>query len=327
MKKILSYIKAHWRGQLSVAQSFWMNMVVFGLLIGLSLSVPTYLLTGVNILQDFIIPDLELAIVWITVVEIILLFYVFWSHWGFAMSAYKLPRESFANTLIIGFATLMLLFIPYSTYTTFQFIDSAYELELLISLDEQKDATTQNNEIAEITVDKENAVISITGSIDEGLSNRFLNEIIQAGFTKDDDLWLYITSEGGDIIEPFHFGKILREYEVSVIPWDYCYSACASIYLEANIRGWSSDASTLGFHRYYETGKPNKLDGQALKVLNTSFKRWREIGISEAFISTIIAYDGEEVYEPTQKELIQNSIITHVLSENTDGLVELVSLK
>lgn len=139
---------------------------------------------------------------------------------------------------------------------------------------------------AQYCYDKSNKTLYVRGDIVNGDAKKIKGAI--DSFSPE---IVSITSTGGDAIDGFSIGKHIFQKKIKTHVSDYCFSACAFMWLAGKERLIDITKNTrIGVHAPYDT-KTNKIDSYARKITEEYLF---DIGIKKIVTLEILTYQGRE---------------------------------
>ena len=293
MEKKSSYFKKHWRGELDLAISYWVNNVFFSLLILLAtliLEIVTSKMTNITFI----------LIILILFYSFIFFIYAPWAYIGLWRSSSnhikKNGRFFWANVvriiIIIGvFRTVM------------AFVDNAYPqmvgfFKILTGTDEIPNYT--------ISVENSDTTLKIVGGIKFGLTKDVTSYIKKYPNIKR----IQLDSMGGRIREARGVAKIVEENGLDTYVFGICVSSCTYIFVSGKERVVSTYAK-FGFHRPAFAG----VDERAIDTLIVEDKKlFKKQGVDSAFIKRVFSTPNSQILEVSPQELKEVGVATKIVN-------------
>lgn len=281
-----SYVARHWRGEMSLARSFWVNFILLSLALGLIFLAPIEssitrwpqpVAGGIVALYAFSIP----IAVWRGV-----------GTWRSAQvrAASGRPFWARAAQLVIGVDVLL------SAY-------SAVAVMLPQATDLAQVAIGRDPLGGfQVAVSEDGRTLVVDGGIGFGLSNAVSDALERHGDIKTLELW----SPGGRIVEARRLAGIVESRALNTLVIDTCASACTLVFIAGQQRQLASDAR-LGFHNGSIPGA-SEIEARAWQRVDRQYL-WHR-GISAEFITRIYATPFSDLWEPSHAELLQAKVAT-----------------
>ena len=281
-----NYIKRHWRGELSLAQAFWVN----GALLGMALNFLVGVFNYVGITDGM---HWHMRVIMVIVLPAILITVGVWQIVGIWRSANNYTRSRFLPFVvkfIMGLNALAMLASPFAVLA---------QLQILLS-----GIMTPTYQV-EISDDRNTLFIS--GEINLGISDDMKKLLKQhRGVTR-----VQLSSIGGDLDESYRLQEIIQQHRLDTYVEDYCYSACTLVFIAGRDRVISSDA-VLGFHQYQMSMQTSGADAMAQRLQNKDGVYFRNRGVSQAFTNKMFQAANDDMWEPTHQELIQAGVVHRI---------------
>jgi hypothetical protein len=127
---------------------------------------------------------------------------------------------------------------------------------------------------------------------------------------------IHLNSQGGRVGEGYEIYKLIRERKLITYTSTDCSSACTIAFLAGPQRYLASKAR-LGFHSSSYGG----LDEKVLPGINDDMRRTlREHGVQSWFIEKALGTRGDNIWRPTNEELIRAGVVSRVVDASQFGL-------
>jgi hypothetical protein len=286
---VFGYIGRHWRGELSLPQSYWVN----GVLIGLPFNVYFRVLSAVfaatppespsTYVYYFMLPFLayQPIAVWQGV--------GIWRSAGRRIAEGKRGWSWVARIVVLGnVAVLLAAFYNYGRLN--------YAL-LNLSLEERA---------ARYEVLSHGNYVVFHGEITVAAADK-LAPLLEASKTRR----LVINGSNGGFIRPtLRLAKIIHDRKLMVVAIGECDSACTALLAAAPDRAISS-ITIIGLHRGSIAGVSDP--GEAMSGWSKIEAYYKAAGMTPQLIARMRAHSGErDFYEPTMREMIAGGFLTEI---------------
>lgn len=285
---LIGYIASHWRGEQSLAQSFWINHVLltWPLAAGVQ-GLVAWLATKSDGLQGVAI---ALLIVWplLILVEI-------WS----AVGTWRAVRgyvDAGGSYLISGLARLSLLgsFLQIAFSLAFGVFGALPELwKLARGIDPIGNVR--------LVVSADGRTMQLNGPIGAGDAGR-LRTLFE---TSPAVRLLEVASPGGRVTEAERMVELIRQRGLGTRAIGNCESACTLVFLAGNKRQLMPGAQ-LGFHRASSGTFNPAFDEIANQELARTYRR---MALPEEFIEKTLSTPSRTMWYPPPAELLRHSLI------------------
>ncbi|MBN1180887.1 MAG: DUF4339 domain-containing protein [Bacteroidales bacterium] len=283
-----SYILRHWRGDLTLPISFWVNGVFLNLLF----------LSFVNIVpwNDLVNASPKTYSVLAILLWIFLLPVSIWQLIGIWNSSTNYIRSGKSRITgnFVKFIIILNLFNLYSTITKTGIPQVKEYFNIAIGNDPFGDY--------QIRVLRDASELEIYGPIAFGLSND-VEKILN---THPSIKIIHLNSIGGRVVEARKLRDIIYSRKLSTYTSSGCSSACTLAFMGGNKRLIAKNAY-LGFHQY---SFPGLQQPAYSNEYNKDKQDWRSRGVSESFIEKAYATPNNEIWKPSHKELLDANFIT-----------------
>lgn len=279
-----NYLVRNWRGELSLAKTFWVNFFFINWILGLAnnwLELNQY--SEVSPILYFRILVLTLLIqipIWL------------WQIVGL----WRASQKHIVQTGHFLWARIAQGIVVFACIYNLAVFPALIEFgKISLGLDEIKEYTI-------ILTDNESEII-LEGDIAFGIADKFKRKLLGAP-----KVWLvHLNSEGGYAQEGKKVHDLLKENQLSTYTQTGCYSACVHAFIAGKER-ILHEGALLGFHHSSFPGLPYKW----LKDEDEKTKQdYLDAGISKEFIEKAFSFSGEEMWFPSLQELIDAGVITH----------------
>lgn len=285
-----NYFLRHWRGDLSLAVSYWVNGVLFTFVINLI----------VNALQYDALARSNFRL-YVFISFLILTFeFVFWL-W-FVVGAWRSAENHISKTkrkFWANAAKVMVVFSFIGTAVTYSTNSGIYKDFFIIALG--IDEYSEYN----VTTDKTLKVINVDGHIGYGLTD----EVSSLLDKNPDTSTINLESIGGRPWEARLLRDLIIKNGLSTSSYKGCASACTVVFLAGKSR-ILGDKAILGFHQYiYKDYVPNFTSQNEMKI-DREFLLSQ--GVPEKFVVKAYSTPNSDLWKPNKIELFLSNVITGV---------------
>jgi hypothetical protein len=289
-KKRSNYILRHWRGELSLPVSYWINNFLGNIA----------LVAGVYFIGLFIDGTSAVAALFAVSAYIVLMGTIcLWQIVGTWRSAVAHPGRG-GSRFWAGAAQVMIVIAV--VRVTLDFSQGLGP----IWLENAKMAIGGDTEFqtATLTLLRNGTELEFSGGINQG-SLKELTRILDAS---PDVKVVHLTSSGGRIQEGRRMGQEIRRRGLSTYVPAECSSACTSIFLGGKER-WLATEAKLGFHGPNIPG----IGGETLaQMIADERKEMLEDGLPGWFVSKALETSPSDMWYPTPAELQKANVITAI---------------
>lgn len=281
-----SYAARHWRGELSLARSFWINFLLLSLIFSLLFFLPA---------EDYIAhaPRLvSLAVIAVYLGSILLFMWQAVGTWRSASAHAAGGRKFWARAAQVVIA----LDVVASVFSTATVIvpQSVEYASIALGQDEYGNY--------EVSVAQDGRHLVIDGGIGFGLSNAVAAALERNRDVRTIELW----SPGGRLPEARRLADLLRARALDTLVIDSCASACTLVFMAGDQRKLAGDAR-LGFH---SGSFPGIAEAQARLLQLADMQYLLQRGVPRDFIARIYDTPPEELWEPSHDELFRARVAT-----------------
>lgn len=284
-----NYFVRHWRGQLTLPVSFWVNclgamLVCFGLIQLANIYLENVSLRGGSAAVLAIIGLLLMVTVWSAVGA--------WSS-----SGHHAQRGGTRGWAVI--VQILIVFEVFGTATNF-FLYQMPRMREYWLIASGHDPMGQ----IEVQRSRDGQHIVLSGAFGAGSAS-----IVKAQLEQTRDVTtVVLESPGGRIVEAVHIAQLIRERKLNTYVETHCESACTLIFLAGADRAGTPGAQ-IGFHRASFPGMDAKLDAAMTEEM---LKKYREAGLAETFLERIRSTQANDMWYPARDELVEAHVITRL---------------
>jgi len=286
-------IARHWRGEFSLARSYWINYLVVGTSFGLAVGLlgAAINLGGVEQPVRWLI---SLGLTW----SVIILLTV-WGGVGVwrAATAYRRAGKRFWGTTAKVTIALGALHLVYSV--VFAAIPQSLGIIEIVAGDARL-ATHQ------FKVLNNGTMLDFSGGISFGTAKEF-ETMLKA---MDNVRTVRLNSNGGRIAEAQKISDLIKARGLSTYVTHQCASACTIIFLGGKQRHLHADAK-LGFHQPYFRGMTAA--EQRISIAREQ-DRLRNFGLSNDFAERANTAGPSGMWFPEQSELLRERVVTSIFT-------------
>ena len=286
--KKYNYFIRHWRGELSLPVSYWVNgflgNIVYILLV---FSIAAYL--GANLTK-------YTALIFWTTSLFIGFIIVLWQVVGIWRSANNYTGPNF-------WAGLAKLFVALGFLRFIMDINTTYLPAINESIENVKTLSTLEWDIKTLNDGKE---LELSGGINIGLFDELNHKL---STTHNVEVIHVNLSLGGLVDEAKKIRKLINDHNLTTYVSSDCISACSIVFLGGEKR-YIKDGAKLGFHAYSFPGFTEK----DFNYYADDKKYLAELGIKNNFIEKIFNTPKDDMWYPTHAELKEANIIHGIIS-------------
>ncbi len=293
---MIRYIVAHWRGQQSLALSFWINLVGLRVLVFQA--------------QDTLSPaeGQDYSHEAFLVFSATLLFHgllLLWQLVGVVRAAER-DFSRRGNLAVVWAAQLgaVLMFLLSAVYAL-----GAGQWTLVAPVEEDTLARMAREHASQyqLTVSANGQQLDIEGSMESGISRAVRNLLASNPRIRQVNL----TSPGGNVYEGRALAKLFREHQLDTRTEAICASACTTAYAGGKVRSASPEAA-LGFHQYRLDANYAIIGVDIQKEQARDAELFLQAGIDDGFIRTLFEKLPDDMWWPTLEELFRARMIHEI---------------
>ena len=288
-----NYIARHWRGELSLPISYWINSFLGNIAIVLGIDA----ITNWADLKNNFLPEIALLtsiLIWTTTIVICL-----WMWVGVWRSA-TIYHHNHVNSSWGGIAKFMIII------AMIRFLVSFVQMGIP-QITEYYKIYTGDNEVGKYAfrVLRNGQELEFSGGITFGAAKEFEHFIDAMGSIK----LVTLNSRGGRLSEAERIGNLIRQRNLNTYVSNRCLSACTIIFLSGRERLMAKNA-TLGFH---QPDFPGMTDEDRRNTIAIEERRLQELGVSASFAHKANLAPPKSMWYPTTSELVSSGVVTKVI--------------
>jgi hypothetical protein len=280
------YVRSHWRGELSLPQSYWVN----GVLIGAPIRIYFAILTVADASNALQSPRTWFEVVLAPFALSVLI--AIWQVVGIWRSAGRRMKEGRIGWAVVARIVIVInaifLIVNVAKYAQF-----AYSISLAY-VDQQHEPYSAS--VA-------NGIVSFSGMITPAGADRLETLIDSRGVNR----LVMVQSRGGYVAPTLRLAQIVLDKNLTVVVTRQCASGCTAI-LAAGKRRFITPWAVIGLHTGVMVGTSDVAIGWS-KVEDL----YKGAGVGADLMNKIRAHRGpHDLYEPPVAELIDNGLATDV---------------
>jgi len=286
---VFKYIEQHWRGNLSLNRSFWVNLVLLFILFG--------------ILERFLFPpyiENELAVTTAVIAYFIVVKLIVypWQVVGVLRACDLRIRSDTGRS----WATAAQIALVVSLAATLVATIETYQSLQVFKRDLVLKGVSPPEPLYSLDLIKQDTLIHLRGPFEIGITNRVAEMIEQY----PEVTGIILDSGGGQIYEGRGLARLVRENKLQTYSLDKCLSSCTTAFVAGTIRTLGTNAR-LGFHQYktYSLIPSINVRSEQAKDMAIFVKQ----GVSPEFLEKVFTHPPEEIWLPDIDELINAGVV------------------
>ena len=295
-----NYLIRHWRGALSLPRAYWLNGVLGGAIV--SFAVPPL----VDMLHEAVGSLRVSAILWFLFLAFFLGFWT-WTQVGIWRSAgHHADRggsDGWAITarVMVGISAIGLLAQTYNlTLQGVEFAGLAFGRDPL-------------GDDARIGLSRDGRTLAVTGNLTAGTADR----LAAAAAGAPNLAVIALDSPGGRMFEGQQIARLIRERGLDTLVDYQCASACTFALIAGRHRT-AGPSAAIGFH---QPTFPGLAEQERAMMIGDMRRLYRDGGISGAFLERVLRVAPDDMWYPTQAELIAARVITDAIPPPRDEVI------
>ena len=293
----MQYIRAHWRGELSLPRSFGINFLILLALVE-GFGVLIFQLTAMPSFTQFISLCLHFLLFRIILYP--------WQVTGLLRCCDRVSQDyrqkalvRIAQAAIVG-SLLLVAGDGLNLIRNWVALEHAEDPPYWAYLLRPRDYT--------LSIEAAGTVLRLQGDLDFG-ATRDVRSLLQqhAGLRA-----LVINSNGGPVYEGRGVGALATEYRLITYSETHCLSSCVSAFMGGQ-RRYLAPGASLGFHQYHLDAR-NVLPYLDLeKEQQKDIVYFRQRGIGAGFLEKIFDTPHGAIWKPSQQELLDAGVVDVVI--------------
>jgi len=286
---VFKYIEQHWRGNLSLNRSFWVNLVLLFILFG--------------ILERFLFPpyiENELAVTTAVIAYFIVVKLIVypWQVVGVLRTCDLRIRSdtgrSWATAAQIGLVVSLAVTLL-ATIETWQSLQ-VFKRDLVLK------GVSPPEPLYSLDLIEQDTLIHLRGPFQIGITNRVADMIERYPEIRG----IILDSEGGQIYEGRGLARLIRDNNLQTFSLDRCLSSCTTAFVAGTTRTLGINAR-LGFHQYKTYSLIPSIDVAAEQAKDMAI--FEQQGVSSDFLEKLFTHPPEEMWWPEIDELINAGVV------------------
>lgn len=286
---MLKYLRQHWRGNLSLTRSFWVNLVLLFILLG--------------ILERFLFPpyiENESAVTTAVIAYFIVVKLIVypWQVVGVLRTCDLRIKSDTGRSwataaqiaLVVSLAVTLL-----ATIETWQSLQ-LFKRDMLLR------EVSSPEPLYSLDLIEQETLIHLRGPFQIGITNRVANLIERY----PEITGIILDSEGGQIYEGRGLARLIRDNNLHTFSLDQCLSSCTTAFVAGTTRTLGINAR-LGFHRYKTYHLLPSIDVVAEQAKDMAI--FVEQGVSQEFLEKIFIHPPKSMWWPEIDELINAGVV------------------
>ncbi|NOZ66233.1 MAG: hypothetical protein GXP00_07030 [Alphaproteobacteria bacterium] len=288
----MGYITKHWRGEFSLARSWWVNLFCINIIIIL---IATWL-TNNTISEN---PVRANQIVGLYTVLTVLIIYP-WQIIG----TWRCAKRHIEENNDPGWARFAQIILVLGILGTFAQINSQWTTYTQIyHVGFGKDEYGNYK----IEYSKDTSLIHLTGPFGFGISEDVNDMIEEYPSTKG----IILDSIGGWIYEGRELSKVIIKHKLKTYSLAGCYSACGTAFIAGSKRYLGTGAN-LGFHKYKNIFNSTDTDMPSEQKIDLIL--YKKQGVSQIFLDRIFNAESNDLWYPTTEELLTENVVHEIIN-------------
>lgn len=289
----MNYIKRHWKGELSLAISFWINGALLNFMI---LGIEQFMASSAFLIQH----PVAASIVSLLYTAIALLIIYPWQIVGMWRSAERKVKASEQRFLPRLVQVLVVIGI-FSTFARVAEFWATYQDIWDVAFNDPYSGY-------QVHWREDASFIHIEGMIGFGLSDR-VEDLIDAHPSVKG---IVLDSVGGRLYEGRALAALIEEHQLDTYTMTQCYSACTIAYVAGESRILAEGAN-LGFHQYSNSirGMETYVDDVDEEKIDSKYFEHR--GVSREFIDQMHGTASDDMWYPSTELLIDAGVVHKIL--------------
>ena len=291
----MDYIRRHWRGELSLGVSFWVN---FALLNALSVGV-TQIDWGLGSLYPVTAARIALAHYFLPVIVVY--------PWQ-VIGLWRCCERRIAETDKLALARVIQLVVVFGVLGTFGNVIGVFPVAKdLFGLAFPSGKWQE----WKITITNDGRRIHLVGSLGFGVSDE-ISQLLEANPHIEG---IILDSSGGRLYEGRRLASLIWGGPLDTYSLSRCNSACTTAFVAGKRRFLATGAS-LGFHGYHSTLEAEVFDVDMADEEAIDRGIFERSGVAVAFLDQMFDASSKDMWYPTVDELLEANVV-HAVVEHS----------
>ena len=289
-----AYIRRHWRGELSLPVSFWINFFLIYLALAL-------------LQQFFLTPHIlgkvnlgEVAVIYsVTIFSIVAHAIIYpWQIIGVIRACERRIKNRTDRSWAIAAEGVVVLSIAATLAAVFSSYQSVLGYQSSLRLPEN----SETERAYQLDLIRGNTLIHLRGVFEVGITRRVSRLLDHHSQITG----IILDSDGGQIYEGRGLARLIKENKLATYSLEQCVSSCATAFI-AGTRRTLGIGAKLGFHQYkkYAVMPPININEEQDK----DRALFEAQGISPTFLRKMFAQPPDKMWWPDEQELLAAGVV------------------
>ena len=292
MYALTDYIRCHWRGEHSLAWSFWVSFTLVSAVI-----------YAIQSLTPQLISEPQ-TLLYVSLAEFLLfriLIYP-WQAVGVLRACEKALQDYVPFYFVRPVQGIVLLGI---VWVVIDGLGVVHVRNVAIDRAErQRNVESAQIRRYSISLHPSGVLVHVRGPLDNGITRD-----LRAFLTQHDAVEaIILDSDGGSIYEGRGLAHLFTERELSTYSLNGCDSACATAFI-GGARRWLAPQARLGFHQYQLQGRNVLPNVDSAAELRKDFAQFAKRGIDTTRLAPALTTPAEAMWYPDQAVLLEAGVV------------------
>lgn len=297
-----SYFTRHWRGELSLVTSYWINTALVSAVLTASL---TAVLQGVDITHWPKVFSLIVLAMWA-----ILYIVTPWQIVGCWRSSANHERKT---SRVFWPRVVQVLLVLGTIQSVYVFFSMAWpQVNVYMKIVLESASYTKYT----IRVLRQGTEIGVSGGIKFGLTDDIRKHLDANPSIRV----IHLNSIGGWVVETRKLRDLIRSKQLITYSSSGCSSACVWAFMGGNVRVLHKNAK-LGFHR---PTYPGISSSELARLIEADKRFFISAGVDASFVKKAFSTPNQDMWEPSADELLKAHVITQVSDGSQFAMSEAV---
>ncbi|QPF85386.1 RDD family protein [Bradyrhizobium genosp. L] len=289
-----NYVVRHWRGELPLPLSFWVNDIV----LGVAFSIPLALLISLAAQRSG-----EQPLLWLVVLSMVWLLIALLRVWQ-AVGIWRAASRYDANGLTFWGGAAKLATVGMLLYFAYSFVVAAIPQLAGIYEIVAGDALVGPHQFRVLANGR---TLEFSGGITFGVAKEMENFLGAMGNIRT----VRLNSTGGRMLEAQKMADLIKARELTTYVAQDCLSACTVVFLGGKDRVLLKGRGRLGFHQVRFAGMTSASRSLAM---SSEIARLERFGLSHAFAERAMSALPSSMWYPDQDELLREKVATRLFT-------------
>ena len=293
----MNYIRRHWRGELSLVQAFWINVIFLSIIINL------FRIFIINQVIENPVTLLRVGLIFDFICSLFVFPWQLVGLWQTSRSYIKQHNKQLCARVVQALILICVLFFSIRVIQHY----SLYKYRFVVGF--MTDLSSEVYREYTLEMKNDNTFLYLEGGLGYGISKD-----VEKRLKKYPGIRAIVLNTGGGLArEGRNLADLISHYKLDTYCFD-CYSAGTVAFIAGKKR-YLIKGGYLGFHTGRPLGDSSQINSFELGYLNwkEDIYYFRRQGVTEKFCEEISNTHYDEVWIPSKEELLKAGVIHEVV--------------